>query len=155
MERMAFPDRAQLSAVALAAALTLGHPGLAQAAQPTAVADIAQHHEISVEPGQTLTLEPDEGQDISYAVDAQEESALPAGWSVLTSGDGLRITASATAADGEYAAVKVSDSADHVRELRIVVDRHDADADAPGGKSQPSSSWIDSVLGKIAAFLAS
>ncbi|QPK83379.1 hypothetical protein G7Y29_00680 [Corynebacterium qintianiae] len=162
---MNFSERMRIGTVALVAAAALSHPGIAHAASvpgtpsPTATVEYRQTEtgrEVAIQPGQTIALEP-EGQAVAkFVIEEGEESTLPPGWSVLTASTGLKITAAATAAEGEFAAVKVVGINGETGDLRVVVERADS-APAPAAKPSPSSSssWINELVGRVVTFFGS
>lgn len=173
MVGMSFPDRMRIGAAALVAAAALSQPGTALAAPsgptPTAVAASAapaqlektdHGYALRIAPGQTIDLKPEATPGVAYSVEEGQQSTLPAGWSVLTSAAGLRITAPRTAADGEYATVKVTgagEDPDTPTDLCIVVERPEAAAalpqEAPG--TSTASSWFGDIFGRFASLFVS
>lgn len=152
-----------MCATALAAAVALSAHGVAGAAPAGSPAPAVggvtagSDDDIRIEPGQSLALESGQPAGVTYQIEEGPESTLPAGWSVLTSPTGLRITASATAADGEFATVKATGPEGDAHTLRVVV-AGAADTAAPtptGHRNSSSSSWVSELVGKLALFFAS
>ncbi|MCT1426214.1 hypothetical protein [Corynebacterium sanguinis] len=160
---MALQNRLRLGAVAVVAVVTLSCPGAAGAGEPvqsteTAAAQVVETdagYEIAIAPGQTLPLEPEAASINAYIIEEGEESTLPAGWSVLTNSDGLRITAPSTAANGECAVVGAVLADGTTEEVRVVVEREEAFPQPTPSSSADSSSWVSGLLGKVATFFGS
>ncbi|MCT1555535.1 hypothetical protein M3D57_09685 [Corynebacterium sanguinis] len=160
---MALQNRLRLGAVAVVAVVTLSCPGAAEAGEPVQTTEVAvaqvvetdAGYEITIAPGQTLPLEPEAESIDAYIIEEGEESTLPAGWSVLTNSDGLRITAPSTAADGEFAVVEAVRADGTTEEVRVVVEREDVLPQPTPSSSADSSSWVSGLLGKVATFFGS
>lgn len=152
MGDMSFSDRMRASAVAALAVVALGHPGMAHADHPAAeVRETAEGYEIDIAPGETLPLEPNGETIAGFNIREGEDSTLPAGWSVLTGTNGLRITAPATAADGDFTTVEAVRANGDTELLRVVVDRDEPETLT---SSASSTSWVSELIGKVATFFA-
>ncbi|AWB83202.1 hypothetical protein [Corynebacterium liangguodongii] len=172
---MTFSDRARLRTAAAALALTAAvaapaappvsaQPSATGTAAPSTPVDPARFEEtdhgleLGIAPGETIVLEPTEAHPLTYRITEGEDSTLPAGWSVLTSPKGLRITAPLTAPEGDYAAVSVRTDGGEERDLRVTIERSEPaelKAAAPGSAAPAgSSSWIGDLIGRVATFLS-
>lgn len=107
---------ARVTVGALFAGVCVAAPG-AQAAT-----DSDEWADASITPGQTLILVTAEGSRASLSMSPSDASTLPAGWSVISRPDGLRMTAPTRAKDGDFATVQVTEKGEKVDEIKVEVD---------------------------------
>lgn len=110
-------------------------------------------------PGQTLELKPENRSGAQLRVDTADPTALPAGWSVLSRQDGVRLVAPRTAAEGDFVKVQIRRDGNQIGEVRVIVEAAnnaaessetvgaDEVADGASSSSGPRS-WFD----RLAAF---
>lgn len=110
-------------------------------------------------PGQTLELKPENRSGAQLRVDTADPTALPAGWSVLSRQDGVRLVAPRTAAEGDFVKVQIRRDGNQIGEVRVIVEAANSAAESSetvgaegvaGGASSSSGprSWFD----RLAAF---
>lgn len=110
-------------------------------------------------PGQTLELKPENRSGAQLRVDTADPTALPAGWSVLSRQDGVRLVAPRTAAEGDFVKVQIRRDGNQIGEVRVIVEAANNAAESSetvgaegvaGGASSSSGprSWFD----RLAAF---
>ncbi len=100
--------------------------------------------------GQTLELKPERRSGAQLRVDTADPDALPAGWSVLSRHDGVRLVAPRTAAEGDFAKVQIRRDGTQIGEVRVIVEAahkpeaHGAEGlDGGASSSGGPRSWFD------------
>lgn len=111
-----------------------------------AATDTGDWADATISPGQTLILVTAEGSGASLRMSASDASTLPAGWSVISRPDGLRMSAPTRAEEGEFATVQVTERGDVVDEIRVSL----APRSVASSKKSTATSTVARVVESVA-----